>query len=1296
MSIKKLAAVGAYDYLTRQVAAQDATVPAGGLTSYYTERGEAPGTWVGTGLAGLGIRPGEVVTEEQMQHLFGTGEHPLATQLRAAAEAAGLSPAEVEAAGRLDARFRVRTSPGLDAFRAELKASCQAWNTAAGRPTRAAVPDEVKARLRTELGREFFVREFGRPPASERELLGAIVRWSKAAPVTVAGFDLSFSPSKSVSALWALADPQLAAMIERCHQAAVRASLDYIEHHALYTRLGTDGARQVDVQGLVAVSFTHRDSRAGDPDLHTHVAIANKVQTLDGRWRAIDARVLYQAHVAASEVYDTTLMAHLAETIGVRLVPKPGRGRNPAWEIDGIDPKLCKAWSSRRSDITDKAAELAAKFRAEHGRPPTGIEMIHLAQQANLATREAKHEPRTLAEQRATWRHQAEAVLGADGIDAMLARTLDRDPVAAFRPSQAWAEQIAASVVEALEGSRATWQETHVRAEVLRHVRGLPIPTGHLTGVVDQLVDTVLTGHSWPLEPADDGVSEPGVLRRLDGSSVYTVAGQAKYSSSRVMAAEQHLLATAGRTDGRRTDPALVEVALLESVPNGTTLNHGQADLVRAMATSGRRLQLAIAPAGTGKTTALTVLKDAWAAGGGDVIGLAPSAAAADVLREHVGGTCDTLAKLAHSIAHPETAPTWVRVIGPSTLVIIDEAGMADTPTLDLVVSHITNLGGSVRLVGDDHQLTAVAAGGILADIATTHGALRLDEVLRFDDPAEAAASLALRRGDPNAIGFYADNNRLHPADAATIGSQVLTAWYADRHRGRDAIMLAGTRDLVAQLNHAARQARLDGRHTGREVALADGNRASDADLIITRRNNRQLRTGRNQWVKNGDRWQVTAVHRDGSIDARHLSGQRSVHLPPDYVEAWCELGYATTIHTAQGVTADTCHGLVTGSETRQQLYTMATRGRQANHLHIQTTGDGQPDPLDLDSLVDQSVTEILERVLAHDEQAVSATTARRQAADPAIQLAPAVARYTDALGVAAEQVLGAEVVTRLEEQADQLVLWLSTEPAWPTLRGHLLQLAAAGHDPVAVLHDAVSQGGLDDAHDVAAVLDWRIDTPRNLPAGPLPWLPGIPGRLAEDPIWGVHLTARAHLIHTLNQQVRASTEAERPLWAGHTDVPAPLVEEIRAWRAAASVPDHDLRPTGPPAHTTAGLRWQHRLDAALADTGLPDLTEWWDQLAPLAPHIASDPQIRALGSHLNQMAIDGIDVRATLADAINDGPLPVEHTLGALAYRLERHRTKHTRIPRGWPPIVESRTVRRRPEDEPSHHHGRDRGISI
>jgi hypothetical protein len=251
-----------------------------------------------------------------------------------------------------------------------------------------------------------------------------------------------------------------------------------------------------------------------------------------------------------------------------------------------------------------------------------------------------------------------------------------------------------------------------------------------------------------------------------------------------VIAAERRLLATAGLAGGRSIDPPLVDLALLESAANGTVLNPGQAHLVREMATSGSRLQLAIAPAGTGKTTALAILASAWTNSGGTVIGLAPSAAASDVLADTLGVPCDTLAKLSHAITHPDAAPGWAATIGPGSLVIIDEAGMADTPTLDQVVTHITERGGSVRLVGDDHQLTSVAAGGILTDIQAAHGALRLDEVLRFADPAEAAASLALRDGDPAAIGFHLDNHRVHPADATTITSQVLAAWHADRAAG--------------------------------------------------------------------------------------------------------------------------------------------------------------------------------------------------------------------------------------------------------------------------------------------------------------------------------------------------------------------------------------------------------------------------------------------------------------------------------------------------------------------------------
>jgi conjugative relaxase-like TrwC/TraI family protein len=117
----------------------------------------------------------------------------------------------------------------------------------------------------------------------------------------VAGFDLAFSPVKSVSTLWAVAVPAVAAAIKRAHQAAVNDALTFIEDHALFTRTGQHGIRQVNVRGLVATAFTHRESRAGDPDLYTHVAVANKVQTLDGRWLSIDGRVLFKAKVAASE-----------------------------------------------------------------------------------------------------------------------------------------------------------------------------------------------------------------------------------------------------------------------------------------------------------------------------------------------------------------------------------------------------------------------------------------------------------------------------------------------------------------------------------------------------------------------------------------------------------------------------------------------------------------------------------------------------------------------------------------------------------------------------------------------------------------------------------------------------------------------------------------------------------------------------------------------------------------------------------------------------------------------------------
>jgi AAA domain len=325
----------------------------------------------------------------------------------------------------------------------------------------------------------------------------------------------------------------------------------------------------------------------------------------------------------------------------------------------------------------------------------------------------------------------------------------------------------------------------------------------------------------------DDGITEPAVLQRSDGASVYTVAGSELFTSTRILDAEQRLVATAGRYDGHTISPAAVDAALLQASADGVALNAGQVALVRQMAISGARLQLAIAAAGAGKTTALRALAAAWTEAGGTVIGLTPSAAAAAQLRDQINAHTDTLAKLTWS-ADQHDLPGWARRIGSSTLVVIDEAGMADTLTLDAAVDFIVGRGGSVRLIGDDQQHAAIGAGGVLRDIAHTHGAVRLTELLRFTDPAEGAASLALRDGRPEALGFYLDQRRVHVGDLAALTEEVFSAWQTDRSSGLDAIMLAPTRELVSQLNQRARAHRLvaePGQQPARRLAAGDAGR---------------------------------------------------------------------------------------------------------------------------------------------------------------------------------------------------------------------------------------------------------------------------------------------------------------------------------------------------------------------------------------------------------------------------------------------------------------------------------------
>ncbi len=928
----------------------------------------------------------------------------------------------------------------------------------------------------------------------------------------------------------------------------MRDALGFIERHALFTRQGRNGVRQVNVTGLVAAAFTHRDSRAGDPDLHTHVAVANKVQTLDGRWLSIDGRVLFKATVAASEAYNTALEHHLRDILGVRFAERADTDPRlrPIREIVGVDPALNRQWSARRASIESRRGELARQFERDHGRPPTPVEMLHLAQQATLETRSAKHEPRSLTEQRIAWHDEAAQVLGRpQALGVMVQAALHPSTTSGPKIDAPWVAAAADRVLTAMEEHRSTWQIWHVLAEAQRQIRAASITTDKVDQLVDLLVAEVLSTRSLPLTSADDTIAEPVPLRRSDGSSVYTFAGADLFTSTRILDAERRLVATAGRTDGHTVDQVAADLALLESAANGVALDAGQATLVRSMATSGARLQLAIAPAGAGKTTALRTLTHAWLEGGGQVLGLAPSAAAAAQLRDQTGALTDTLAKLTWSLHDPDGEPPgWVHSIGPSTLVLIDEAGMADTLSLDTAVQFIVGRGGSVRLIGDDQQLAAIGAGGVLRDIQASHGAVRLTELHRFHDRAEAAASLALRDGRPEALGFYLDRQRIHVGDVAALTENLLDAWRADSSRGLDSLMLAPTRDLVADLNQRARAHRLISAPTpGPDVALADGNRASAGELIITRKNDRRLRTSATDWVKNGDRWTVLTADRDGGLRVQHCQSGRTIQLPAGYVRNFAELGYASSIHTAQGI--DTMQGLITGTESRRQLYTMCTRGRLSNHIYLQLVGNGDPHTLIApDTIRPSTATELLEQIIARDDTPRSASTLLREQQDPAVRLGHSVERYIDALHLAAEEVVGRSPAQALEGFANRLVPGLTDEPTWPTLRADLLLLGADGADPHERLRAACDARELSSAADRAAVLDWRLEDTNPLRGrdGPLPWLPGIPDRIAADSTWGPYLAARSHLVAELANQIRDAA-AETPAWTAqpHARVSAEL-----------------------------------------------------------------------------------------------------------------------------------------------------------
>lgn len=999
----------------------------------------------------------------------------------------------------------------------------------------------------------------------------------------VAGFDCTFTAPKSVSVLWALADQPTREVIYAAHRQAITDVVALIERDVAKTRIGTNGIAQVDIAGVVAAAFDHWDSREADPNLHTHVVIANRAQGPDGKWRTLDSRAIYKAAVAMSERYDTILADHITARLGLEWgYRERGPNRNPAHELVTVPQALLEVFSRRSQAVDEETDRLIDAYVAAHGHRPDPATVIKLRQQATLATRQPK-ELHSLAELTDQWRARASEVLGEDPA-TWAAQVLGPAVAEVADPLPPGPDvnvgEVAAQVLAVLSVKRSTWTAWNVDAEASRALKHHRFATPAERDAAVAEVVAEVEARSVLLTPPETA-PVPAAFRRADGSSAFRHHRADRYTSQGLLDAEYRLLAAGRDLNGPALDPA--------AMPAAPGLFPDQAAAVGAIATSGRVVDVLVGPAGSGKTRTLAALREAWETqhGAGSVVGLAPSAAATDVLAQSLGIGCENTAKwLVEHDAEPDRLtridraraalhradPAAARSIAahllrleaeverwrfrPGQLVVLDEASLASTAALDRIAACAGESGAKLLLVGDWAQLSAVDAGGAFGLLARDRGAgiPELGTARRFTHPWERTATTRLRVGDVAVLDEYEAHERIHGGDRDAVLDGAYTSWAHDEATGKTSLLIAGDVETVRALNHRARTDRIaDGHVEPDGTRLRDGLKAGVGDRVVTRRNDRHLQVG-DGWVKNGDTFTVTARGDDGALTVQRPGGGPTVALPAAYVAEHVELGYATTAHRAQGATVDTAHAIATPTMTREVLYVAMTRGRELNDVYVCT--DGAPEPLTGFADQEQTARGVLSAILARAGDTASAHEVRDLEHETATSIRTLLAEY-ETIAHHALAPRWADLLTRAGLTPDQ-VADVEHSPAYGALSTALRRAEAHGlplEGALPRLVDGAERG----ADDLAAVLHARVDRftdaaiaggrtkPARLVGGIVPPAHNLPDREAA-----AALKTRDQLVDERADALLERARTARTPWVAALG-PVPTEQPARAARTTAA-----------------------------------------------------------------------------------------------------------------------------------------------
>jgi conjugative relaxase-like TrwC/TraI family protein len=904
---------------------------------YFSGHGESPGRFVGSAAATAGLEG--TASPEQVRAMF-----------------QGLDPAtgEVRCAPlwRADPRSKLPAGPLLDALKTRAaEQGVEDLETLAGSEALKGDVRSVQAACRLGGAKRVKVETFERLSGKvlgidPRELYGdgfddAWQHRSKRVNERVQAFDHCFSSPKSVSLLAAGGSPRVRRLLAQGRAEALEVAIGYLERHGIGVRRDHNGTdRYQAVGGLVAVAFEHRMSRSGDPNSHTHVLVQNAAQGPDGRWTALDSDRLYAHLMAADHLYLAAERAALTQRLGVRWGPVDER--SGAAEIQGLDDRALIERFSKRSEQID------------HWLDSHGLSGIKASSAAAVATRAPKDYSESeesvyarwtaeLAEQGVGERQLAEVCSGGRGRPA--SRTeLDAALDALAGP-------------DGLTGQASTFTRTDVVDALAKR---LPVaPTAH----------QALT----QVEAAADRFLEERAVRVAHDRRL----GVDRYSTPELLALERQLVSGAVERTGERC--AVVRPEVLRQVLDcHTSAGEDQAAMVRDLTRGGAGVVVVVGRAGSGKTWALGLAREAFELGGYQVLGTAPTGIATVGLADEGFTEARTVDRLLLDLRRGQTE------LDGRTVLVVDEAAMVATRKLAPLLSHAEQAGAKVVLVGDDRQFASIQAGGGFRALRLRLGASELTMNRRQVEAWEQRAIDDVRAGNlEQAIAAYAEHDRIRAFEAPDDRDRALVNdWWQAHQAGEHPVIYAHRRAQVDQLNSVCQRLRAEAGQLGPK-RLTVGDRSFAVGDVVVLGANARGRLG----VVNG----TSAVIEDLDVSGRAMTVRtleeeppKTVRLPGWYLDAQVQpgqsrrvdLAYARTDMRSQGRTEQRALLALDGAEDMQGGYVQLTRSKHRTDLYL-TVG---PEPLGSDeerphpAREPLAPEELLARVLTRDGSKTLAT----------------------------------------------------------------------------------------------------------------------------------------------------------------------------------------------------------------------------------------------------------------------------------------------------------------------------------